>query len=130
MTNLTRKELEHAVHHEVSQAANKQINASYAGDVNPVDTFINTKNIMQLIETYTQAKVTQAELRAVESQTMKVIGKTEKYMQKKVLEARIDELMGASDMQYMMRRADRIAYCSSRISQLTNDIGILERSKL
>ena len=34
------------------------------------------------------------------------------------LEARIDELRLASDMQYMMRREDRINYCSKRIAEL------------
>ena len=34
------------------------------------------------------------------------------------LEARIDELRLASDMQYMMRREDRIRYCSKRIVEL------------
>ena len=34
------------------------------------------------------------------------------------LEARINELRLASDMQYMMRREDRINYCSKRIAEL------------
>lgn len=34
------------------------------------------------------------------------------------LEARIDELRLASDMQYMMRRNDRINYCSKRNAEL------------
>jgi len=34
------------------------------------------------------------------------------------LEARIDELRLASDMQYMMRREDRVRYCSRRIAEL------------
>lgn len=34
------------------------------------------------------------------------------------LEARLDELRLASDMQYMMRREDRVNYCSKRIVEL------------
>lgn len=34
------------------------------------------------------------------------------------LEQRKAELRQASDMQYMMRRADRISYCSNRMSEL------------
>ena len=35
-----------------------------------------------------------------------------------MLEARIEELRLASDMQYMMRREDRVKYCSKRIAEL------------
>lgn len=34
------------------------------------------------------------------------------------LEARINELRLASDMQYMMRRENRVRYCSKRIAEL------------
>lgn len=41
------------------------------------------------------------------------------------LEARLDELRRASDMQYIMRRADRVSYCSDRLIELrsSNHIG-------
>lgn len=43
-------ELQAAIHREVTAAANKQINAAYTGDVNPIDTWVNTQSIMQLIQ--------------------------------------------------------------------------------